>query len=161
MSKVRFVTICFRLTQNSMEANFGIAAKRLVSNDGSSTPRGTKKLRRHDGLIIDINKAPHCDDDNFTIPLASGKQKSAPPPPPSPHRLLLLKIKKQQRDISAKRVALKQQHCGWASANLKKDLELEKMRLENKMMKLDNELLEAQVKYKEEELGLHVKSKRI
>jgi hypothetical protein len=110
---------------------------------------GAKKLKRYKGFAIDINEEPHHHDSDLESPPAAGGKRSVP------HRALpSSENEKKELEIDARRLRLEQQRVKWAIASLRKDTELERMRLENERMKVANNQLRVKIKRRALELGI-------
>jgi hypothetical protein len=128
-------------TDNGKEAN---------TEDHGKETNATKKLKRYNSFAIDINKEPHHEDSYIESPPATaGGKRSAP------YRVVSSsENKKKKLELDARRLRLEQKRAKWAIASWRKDMELEKMRLENERMKLANKQLQVKIKRRALELGM-------
>ncbi|XP_015691454.1 uncharacterized protein LOC107304014 [Oryza brachyantha] len=130
--------------------------------DGSAPAlRAAKKMKRDEGLPVDIiNKELRDNDCLAIIPLA-GAGGGDVPPSLRLRRRRLLEIKKRGVEIEEQRLALERRRLRWVEACGKGDTELEKMRLENGRLRVENERLWMRLFRRGElELGAGVKSER-
>jgi hypothetical protein len=130
-------------TDNGKEAN---------TEDHGKETNATKKLKRYDGFSIDMNKEPRHDDNDIESPPATaGGKRSA-----SHQAVSSSENKKKELELDARRLRLEQKRAKWAIASWRKDMELEKMRLENERMKLANKQLQVKIKHRALELGMEL-----
>ncbi|KAF7088457.1 hypothetical protein CFC21_091559 [Triticum aestivum] len=150
------------------QANKSTGKAKVVADaqDHGSDGDNEQKRRRH--LAININKVPHQDDGDLDNPLpATAGGVSCSPPQQHPHRAHSLDSKKRELEIKKREIEiedamleLERERVQWAEANLREEMELKNMRLENDRTRLENHRLLVKVKRRELELGV-VRSKRI
>ncbi|MBC2899336.1 hypothetical protein CFC21_112184 [Triticum aestivum] len=98
-----------------------------VANAQDHGSDGANQRRRRRHLIVDTNKVPHDDDGDgdFDSPLpATAGGVSCWPPQQHPHRALEI-------EIGVRMLELERQRVKWAAANLREEMELKNMRLED------------------------------
>ncbi|XP_062219262.1 uncharacterized protein LOC133919053 [Phragmites australis] len=114
---------------------------------------GTKKLK-HDHEEAHLSEVAAIDMNRL---LSEGSGRSAAEKNTS--AMHAIQIEKQRLKIKAEMLKIEQRHLKWLRFSKEKDMELEKMRLDNEKMVLENERLELELKLKEIRTG--IKPKRI